>query len=118
MEEKELKPRGWCQVWDSVIFQALLSVNPKGLRWGAASTSESLGQEMFPVSLALGQGLVRAHMLAGDSRLGDRSAEFPWSPSGRDMPSGMSCPWALPSAVPVPVGGAQDQLLPLRPSLR
>lgn len=72
---------------------------------------------MFPVSLALGQGLVQAHMLAGDSRLRGRLAELSCSLPGRDMPSSMSCPWALPSTVWVPVGGAQGQPLPLRPSL-
>lgn len=34
--------------------------------------------------LALSQGLVQLHMLAGDSRLGGRSAEFFWSLSGQD----------------------------------
>ena len=85
---------------------------------GATPISQSPGQDMFPVSLALGQGLVQAHMLAGDSRLGGRSAEFSWSLPGQDMPSSMSCLWALPSTVWVPVGGAQGQPLPLRPSLR
>lgn len=34
--------------------------------------------------LALSQGLVQPHMLAGDSRLGGGSAEFFLSPSGQD----------------------------------
>lgn len=81
---------------------------------GAAPASESAAQEIFLVSLALGQRLVQAPMLAEVSRLGGRSAEFPQSPAGQDCPVARA---ASALALRVPVGGAPGELLPPRPSL-
>lgn len=71
---------------------------------------------MFPVSLALGQGLVQAHMLAG-TQAGGQIGEFSWSLPGQDMPSSMSCLWALPSCGCLWGGGPGPALPQAQPVL-
>lgn len=81
------------------ISQALFSGNPKGSKWEEPQPPNPQHRKHSPSLLALGQGLIQAHMLAGDSSITGGSTESLHRHLARVVSSCTSHPRVLPSVV-------------------
>lgn len=69
---------------NSPLLALLLSGSLKGLGWEQPPPPNPWDRKHFQPLLALGQGLIQAHMLSGHSWIGGWYVEPPLSPSNKD----------------------------------